>query len=219
MNSFIKSTVLAAVIGAFPVAAQAGVVVTSIDFGMDAIPAGATVIDFDTAIPVGFTLTGGQVRNWSDAAGAAPAIADGRHTTSFYLTANAASPATITAAQGYRTVSFLWGSMDAYNTLTLLDRTGAAIASYTGLDVWPPANGNQGAAATNRRVTFTTDGATSPIFGLRFASTQPAFEVDNIAFANVAAVPEPATWGMMIAGFGLMGGVLRRRSSASLALA
>ena len=28
-----------------------------------------------------------------------------------------------------------------------------------------------------------------------------------------AAVPEPATWGMMIVGFGLMGGVLRRRST------
>ena len=31
--------------------------------------------------------------------------------------------------------------------------------------------------------------------------------------ANITAVPEPATWGMMIMGFGLMGGVLRRRST------
>ncbi len=28
---------------------------------------------------------------------------------------------------------------------------------------------------------------------------------------KVAAVPEPATWTMMIAGFGLVGGALRRR--------
>ena len=31
--------------------------------------------------------------------------------------------------------------------------------------------------------------------------------------ANITAVPEPATWGMMIVGFGLMGGALRRRST------
>ena len=32
-------------------------------------------------------------------------------------------------------------------------------------------------------------------------------------FAPTAAVPEPATWGMMIAGFGLLGGVMRRRKT------
>ena len=31
--------------------------------------------------------------------------------------------------------------------------------------------------------------------------------------ANITAVPEPATWGMMIMGFGLLGGVMRRRST------
>ncbi|MEG3125549.1 PEPxxWA-CTERM sorting domain-containing protein [Sphingomonas sp. GB1N7] len=36
--------------------------------------------------------------------------------------------------------------------------------------------------------------------------------LDNVRF-NVAAVPEPATWGMMILGFGLMGGAMRRRST------
>lgn len=213
MKNLIKSTMAATILLALPVAAQAGVAIKSMDFGMETMPAGSTVIDFDTAIPLGFTLTGGQVRNWNDSAGAAPALADGRQDTSFYLTANAGNPATITAAQGYRIISFLWGSMDAYNTLSLLDRAGAVIASYSGLDVAPPADGNQGAAATNRRVTFTTDGATSPIYGVRFASTQPAFEVDNVAFADTA-VPEPATWGMMIAGFGMIGGVLRRRSGS-----
>jgi hypothetical protein len=29
---------------------------------------------------------------------------------------------------------------------------------------------------------------------------------------NLTAVPEPATWAMMIMGFGLVGGVMRRRS-------
>ena len=41
----------------------------------------------------------------------------------------------------------------------------------------------------------------------------PAAYSGNLQLANAPAVPEPATWGMMIMGFGLMGGVLRRRST------
>ncbi len=33
------------------------------------------------------------------------------------------------------------------------------------------------------------------------------------AFGDVGAVPEPATWMMAIAGFGLIGGVLRRQKA------
>lgn len=40
------------------------------------------------------------------------------------------------------------------------------------------------------------------------ANPDTAFNTNGI---NVAAVPEPATWGMMILGFGLVGGALRRR--------
>ncbi|RSV41626.1 PEP-CTERM sorting domain-containing protein [Sphingomonas sp. ABOLD] len=41
-----------------------------------------------------------------------------------------------------------------------------------------------------------------------------AKDLSHIAFfgsAAVAGVPEPATWGMMIAGVGMAGGALRRR--------
>ena len=38
----------------------------------------------------------------------------------------------------------------------------------------------------------------------------------NVNF-EVSAVPEPATWAMMIAGFGLAGAALRRRSKAAVA--
>lgn len=41
------------------------------------------------------------------------------------------------------------------------------------------------------------------------------FFVDNLTFGPAVtsgAVPEPATWAMMIAGFGLVGGAMRRRS-------
>ena len=34
----------------------------------------------------------------------------------------------------------------------------------------------------------------------------------NISYASAAAVPEPATWGLMIGGIGMAGGALRRRT-------
>lgn len=40
------------------------------------------------------------------------------------------------------------------------------------------------------------------------------FKINNIV--AVAAVPEPATWGMMIAGFGLAGAALRRRKTRAV---
>jgi hypothetical protein len=48
------------------------------------------------------------------------------------------------------------------------------------------------------------------------------FGIDNLTFtSNVAgAVPETATWGMMIAGFGMMGAALRtRRRSTNVTFA
>ncbi|GEM_PF-936043 len=46
-------------------------------------------------------------------------------------------------------------------------------------------------------------------FTFRNASTAAQF--DNIVLNELAPVPEPASWAMMIAGFGLAGGAMRRR--------
>lgn len=43
--------------------------------------------------------------------------------------------------------------------------------------------------------------------------------VDNITYTAVDAVPEPATWAMMIGGFGLVGAATRRRAKASVQFA
>ena len=108
-------------------------------------------------------------------------------------------------------ISFLWGSIDSYNVLTLLDRNGNSMGVYDGDAIVDPANGNQTDPAKNRVVTFRFDGAdASNIGGLQFFSNQQnAFEIDSI---KVAAVPEPATWAMMIGGFGLIGLSMRRRT-------
>ena len=74
-----------------------------------------------------------------------------------------------------------------------------------------PADGNQTSPHSNRLVTITFTGADrTNVTGLRFNSpTSDAFEFDNV---TVNAVPEPASRGLMILGFGMVGASLRRRS-------
>lgn len=116
-------------------------------------------------------------------------------------------------------ITFLWGSVDTYNTLDILDLVGNVIQSFTGSQVAALANGNQTDPFTNPLVTLTFTGADrTNVHRLQFSSSQNAFEFDNVSIAT-AAVPEPATWMMMILGFGLIGGLVRRRRHASTAIA
>ena len=46
-----------------------------------------------------------------------------------------------------------------------------------------------------------------------------AFDVIGWTKAQAAAVPEPGTWAMMMVGFGLVGGALRRRRTGQFASA
>jgi hypothetical protein len=76
-------------------------------------------------------------------------------------------------------------------------------------------------------VGFTTAAGTSA--SLYYQSTASSYRITTVSpFATafvtatssaVAAVPEPASWAMMIAGFGLVGGAMRRRSGQVLATA
>lgn len=111
-------------------------------------------------------------------------------------------------------ISFIWGSVDSYNTLDVLDAASNVIASFTGANAAVNPNGNQTSPATNPIAKLTFTGADQGLVsGLRFKSTSNAFEVDNVAI-KTAAVPEPATWMMMFAGFGILGRSMRRRRNA-----
>ncbi len=110
--------------------------------------------------------------------------------------------------------SFYWGSIDTYNTISFLRADNSVAASFTGA-AFPPANGNQPANVTNRRITFGFTHADA-VTKVRMTSSQNAFEFDTLA---VAGVPEPATWAMMILGFGLVGGAMRSRKAATTKLA
>jgi hypothetical protein len=67
---------------------------------------------------------------------------------------------------------------------------------------------------------FTTLDSDTPI-EFSFTTGNSYFLLDNVSlsdFGPAEAVPEPATWAMMIGGFGLIGGAMRRRQKVSTAV-
>jgi hypothetical protein len=143
--------------------------------------------------------------------------ADGANATP-YLTAFGGSSFTVTFAGDLKYLGLLWGSVDTYNTLELyLD--GVLVKTITGTEVAASAaiapNGSQSADGSVY-VNIAAQG-TSKFDEARFISGQPAFEVDNFAFATFvppggdpSEVPAPAALGLF--GLGLLGlAALRRR--------
>lgn len=111
--------------------------------------------------------------------------------------------------------SFVLGSLDTFNSLTLLYE-GGATQDYVGGQIindlaFP--SGDQISGETNGIVTYrVTSGAR--LIGATFNSSGDAFEFDNLAAATATAVPEPAAWAMMIGGFAFIGAASRRRARA-----
>lgn len=203
--------------------AFAATTVTSTDYGL-AAPAGTDVlVDFNGVLPGSFTLTGNFAIVNGSVSGqyAAPADSTTTQTTTDYLVVPGTGVdgfADLWNGTGYNQVSFLWGSIDNYNDIQLLDAAGNPFGlTFNGDDpnvADPTATGGQQGPGTNRRVFFTQGSGDPLIYGVRFSNNgQRAFEIENVAFGG--AVPEPATWAMLIAGFGLVGGAMRRRRTST----
>jgi hypothetical protein len=125
------------------------------------------------------------------------------------------------------TFTFVWGSVDAVpnqggtNILDILGAndavigtiTGAQIASYLGT----VGDGNQTEALKNPTVTLHFNDLAGQVTKLKLYNNPDsfnAFEITPLALAG--GVPEPGTWALMILGFGLVGGALRRRQRQSV---
>lgn len=145
----------------------------------------------------------------ADGDGAPPATSDG----SAYLSVLGGGAATISFPGTFSKIQFDWGSIDAYNSLKIFS-TGADPLVIPGTDFTNPADGNQVSPGTNGVFTIVATGG-EKFTGLTFSSSANSFEVDNLA----VGVPEPAAWAMMLGGFGVLGGALRRRRRSNVVFA
>lgn len=165
----------------------------------------------------GFLVGGGAFDTGNNSSGANPPGDNSQ-----YESVLPASPFTLTDTDGALSkVAFVMGSPDDGNSGLLNDLSltisglGGAF-TLTGSDVWggqPTGGGDQGAGFL---VTYTF--MPNTVTSLEFSQTGgPAFEFDNISGMQ-AGVPEPASWALMIMGFGAAGGLLRsQRRKAALA--
>lgn len=212
MKISLKAAALAALAAsAIAGSANAAVTVSHTSDNLN-LPAGQVMVwDFDGLQAAGYsTATSGAVNIYNGADGlmsgiSAPPPGD---LTNYVAVLGGGSLTLTTPA--IKLLSVYMGSPDQYNsirfnysdnTFDLLDGNALAGGAF---------NGDQ---SIGRRMTYTFGDKT--VTSVVFASSQNSFEFDNIA--TVSAVPEPATWAMMIMGFGLAGSAVRnsRRKTAA----
>lgn len=185
-----------------------------------------------SGIQVQFTGTAGVVQGALSGRYAAPSLSGGNgagfgagggdqanganatpYLTSGSTTAGANSAMTLILPAEVTYFGLLWGSVDAYNTLSFYDGD-ALLGSITGGQVTALPNGDQGPGGT-RYVNITSTLGFDRVVA---TSNGWAFEFDNVAFSIVPppalGVPEPGTLALL--GAGLVGlGVVRRRRAVA----
>lgn len=141
-----------------------------------------------------------QIKIGSDGNGAQPF-----GTTGNYLSVLGGGTIDISFAAPKTTISFFWGSVDTFNSIKFFNDAGDVLTGSHVAPLLP--TGCQDSAQCNGYVTFTSDTAFSKI---QLSSSSNSFEITHIS-----AVPEPATWAMMILGFLGLGFLGYRKSSKS----
>ena len=209
MTRMFRTAVVAA-LAAFSVTstASAAVIVSASPNDMP-LPANQTLIyDFDGLSAPNFNLSyAGAVGVFDGSDGLHPNLAaPPPGVTSNYLAIQTGGSATLTSLQGLSRMSVYIGSPDWYNSIRFIGKNGFDVTLSGAALANGAFNGDQ---SVGRRMTY--DFGNDQVTQVIFSSGGNSFELDNIA---VSAVPEPATWAMMIAGFGMLGTALRRRQSA-----
>lgn len=186
----------------------------------------STPTAFDTQLSLGFTFIA-NVTTTVDSLGYYDLGGDGfltEHEVGIYLGDGADGPGTLlvstTLAAG--TVESLGADSFRYKSiapLTLIAGNEYTIAGLSplldGNDAW-----NYGSAASiigfavDPRITIPADAARYTYFpGASLVNPSSHFGDYQVYAVNFGLVPEPASWAMMIIGFGLVGTTLRRRSA------
>ncbi len=91
---------------------------------------------------------------------------------------------------------------------------GVLIASISN-PVTPPSYSGTFQVATLNFTSGESELLAGQALGIRFVSGGPQVDYDNVTLSaeNLAAVPEPTSYAMLLAGLGLMGALVRRRRS------
>jgi hypothetical protein len=135
--------------------------------------------------------------------------------TGYYETVLSGGSATLTSLKGMTQFSFYMGSPDTYNdvTITVVGVDGKS-QMLVGPQIWCPTNPAPGSlcygGGGDQTVGYTVTYSFSPdaVKSIQFTSTGNSFEFDTLAGISV---PEPASWSLMIVGFGAAGSLLRSR--------
>jgi hypothetical protein len=202
--------------------------VAAIAAAFTAMPATAAVIDFDNLANYtsgvyyedGYALSA----NFYNGAGRAiNAVASGSSIDPDGVSVVKASGAAVTFTVAREDgAAFEFGSMD-FGKLTSVGNTYSStyqffftLADTSVVTKYFTFIHNNPAAITAHAATFEGLGA---ITKFTFRGQSSAGQFDNIVLNEIAAVPEPASWAMMIGGFAIVGASMRRRSQVSFKLA
>lgn len=187
---------------------EAGAV--TFDFGASAATNNSNAVVTNFAATSGIaTYSGGDLFNFdASLTGISGKAARPVGSTGNFWTIGAGETGTVTfSGLGVSYYGFLWGSPDVQNWNDVTFYNGTTVLGHfdgtiTTLDnKWP------------NSIFFNVSTGDGPaITSIKFTANAPAFEMDN--HAMIAAVPEPETYAMMIAGVALMGGIARRRKQA-----
>lgn len=158
----------------------------------------AVIADGVTLTLVGATV--GQCEGCSGYSGTLPN--DNTH----YLTVPGRATATFESSRLLSVFSLFMGSPDTYNHIEFFGTNGYH-ETLSGSDMFL-GDTNQ-SWSWGKRVNFDFGGYN--VNRIVLSSSGNSFEVDNAAGAFQAGVPEPATWALMIIGFGAAGYMIRRR--------